>query len=138
MKTSKLHLTPSAEIEFTDRELELLAKSAEHHYDWVCQTTVSKAGDGRVNGLLTVMLMKAAAHRENGWTSVPSHFLRFREVDTLCKVAENLLCHRDEKDRITVGMINFALHGVMRIMNQNNKLVELSDSEKRSCHVPEE
>lgn len=65
-----------AEVQFTREELEILLVLSKHHYDGHCRS-VSEVG-GFLYGI------------KNGFKFAPEipHHLKFREIDTLCKILE--------------------------------------------------
>jgi hypothetical protein len=75
---TKFQYDISAEIRMTLPEVEFLQKLASEHYDRHCQSV----------GLQGGFLYGMRNHAEFGGENCDLHFLKFREIDTLCKILE--------------------------------------------------
>lgn len=85
-----LSATPVFHIAIVNEELEVLKWLAEHHYDYVCRSTLDKAGPGgRTNGILTMWQNGMEFHAAEKEVGQYHQSLSFREVDILCKILED-------------------------------------------------
>lgn len=75
---TKFQYEISAEVRLTLAQVEFLQKLASEHYDAHCRSV------GVRGGFLYGMRNHAAFDGEDA----DQHFLRFREIDTLCKILE--------------------------------------------------
>lgn len=79
MELQRLHYTVTAEVKFTDEEIDFLIGRAKTHYDWTCQAAgLSIAEGGQTNGFIAQL--KLFPTLAAVWT--------FRELDLTLKVLE--------------------------------------------------
>lgn len=117
MKVLRIEFSPKLILRFTAKEVELLMLSSQTHYDGVCKS-YSRDHDcfdtaNRFGPLLGLRnCIRNCGERYE-------HTLTWRNVDTLCKIAENVHCHHDPKDQKIVVGLGFAMGRLLRIANDS-------------------
>ncbi len=84
MKLEYITFTPSGELTFTKEEVELLMKLSASHYDAHCREV------GKVGGFLFGLNNRYVVEVPEVVALGNTVSLSFREIDTLCKILEQL------------------------------------------------
>jgi len=116
---TKFQYDISAEIRMTLPEVEFLQKLASEHYDRHCQSVGVQGG----------FLYGMRNHAEFGGENCDLHFLKFREIDTLCKILEPIPGMQPSPARFGKTMR-------VTLFNRLHKVLGAINEESRRLHEP--
>lgn len=133
MRYLRTGFTPRAALVFTAREIRQLWEAASRHYDVHCRMLIKPRSGSDAGGLLTTLCnyFPGGNPVENSGISDSTEMecscdLTFRDVDTLCKTAEQIPMNSKPNDGMSV---NVALHGILRRINENySRVAELDEA----------
>ena len=108
---TKFQYDISAEIRMTLAEVEFLQELAAQHYDYRCKSVGLRGG----------FLYGMRNHAEFGGESCDLHFLKFREIDTLCKILEPTPGEFPRSGKTQRAELFNRLHKVLGAINEESR-----------------